>query len=238
MKKTVLSLIVTLFLAIASLSARNNDSLKLYSRFLNLNYSSQTMTFKGLPNTGVVQDGTSEWGFGVTVGRSYLLNKKPIGDMVRIGSDAGWADVNFGRWAYTIPTTQSIKHLIMIQKIDISIGVGPSIHLNPVDKLGIHAYFRYNPTFSIIQHLMKWTNTTRYENDGGYASYFTAGGAISWDIFSLGIEARFGGGTYHLIDTTGTEIIQGTDYNLKIGRLFDNQKHWLSGLRAYIGFRF
>jgi hypothetical protein len=237
MKKTTLVLLFALF-ATGTLSAQRKANESFRTRFINLTYSSQTMAFKDVTELGTVDVGASKFGMGLSMGRSFILHKKPIGGMFRIGIDATWIDLNYGYWNRRMPLLTTQSHKSWMHKTDVGLGVGLGLHLNPVSRLGIHAYCRYNPTFSMLLHNMLLDET---EIDGGYASYFTTGGAISWGVISLGVEARFGGGTYHTLNTPEVDFhggIYDDDFRIEIDNLFDKQKHKLKGLRAYVNFRF
>lgn len=217
MKKVTFLILFAMFSA-GIASAQDDSAARFRKKYRNISFSSQTLG----DENGNYEDKGSNFGFGFTTGRSYILHKNPIAGMIRIGIDATWFDINYGNWSEKIDDGKAWMH-----KLDIGMGVGPGIHVNPVSKLGIHVYFRYNPTF-----------TATFDNywdglaiQGGYASYFTTGGAISWGVISLGAEARFGGGTYHSfkapsIDDGGVELERG------------KTKHKLKGMRAYVSFRF
>jgi opacity protein-like surface antigen len=230
MKKTLLVLLFALcasWTLSAQESAQGKDPARFRPKFFNLNYSSQTVTFG---NAGT-ESPASDLGFGFATGRSYILHKKPIARMLRIGIDATWFDLNYGNW-----NQKTLDKKLWMHKVDIGMGVGLGVHVNPISRLGVHAYFRYNPTFSaVIQNMM----LGEVEFDGGYASYFTTGGAISWGVISLGVEARFGGGTYHTLKAPEIEVDGlGDDDDIDLKGALDNQKHKLKGCRAYISFRF
>jgi hypothetical protein len=237
MKKRILPLLCILFVS-TTVSARERNTESFRTRFINLNYASQTMLFKEVTDVGNVDAGASKFGLGLSMGRSFILHKNPIGGIFRIGIDATWIDLNYGYWNRRMPNVTSQSRKSWMHKTDVGLGVGLGLHLNPVKRLGIHAYFRYNPTFSALFHNMLLDET---EIDGGYASYFTTGGAISWGVVSLGAEARFGGGTYHTLNTPELDYnggIYDDDFKIEINNLFDKQKHKLKGLRVYVSFRF
>lgn len=227
MKKIVLSLLFTA-LAVGAISAKDkeqdNDPARFRKKYRNISFATQKMSL-GDNDFG----DASKFGFGFTTGRSYILHKQPIAGMLRIGIDATWFDITYGNWNNKVMDEKYWMH-----KVDIGMGVGVGVHVNPVSKLGVHAYFRYNPTFSgIFQNML----TSELEIDGGYASYFTTGGAVSWGVISLGVEARFGGGKYHALKAPSFGD-DDDDIDIEFDGMLDKVKHKLRGMRAYVSFRF
>lgn len=229
MKKTALVLLLALFAA-GAVSAQGKeakeakDPARFRPKYRNISFSTQKMSFEG-SDFGEA----SKFGFGFTTGRSYILHKRPIAGMLRLGIDATWFDLNYGNW-----NGQILDEKYWMHKADIAMGVGFGVHVNPISRLGVHAYFRFNPTFTTMFQNM---TAGQLEIDGGYASYFTTGGAISWGVISLGAEARFGGGKYHALKAPSFEEGDGDDdIDLDLG--FDKIKHKLKGMRVYVSFRF
>ncbi len=62
-----------------------------------------------------------------------------------------------------------------MHKLDMGIGLGPAVHLSPYDRLGIHAYFRFSPTVSLVTHNFAGDEDGKFELVTGYASYFSTG---------------------------------------------------------------
>jgi hypothetical protein len=231
--KKVLLMLAAFAVALGSVSAQGNDDGKAKDparfkpKYRNLSYSSQTVSYPGV--SGFSE--TSRYGAAFTTGRSYIVHPNPIAGMLRIGIDATWFDLNYGNFS---PEATGEGGAVQQHKMDIALGVGPGIHLNPVAKLGIHTYFRYNPTFTAMANI-DGDNTTV---TGGYATCFTGGAAVSWGVISLGFETRFGGGTLTRFGKS-----ENADSLEEIGGIEDvisqsKVEHKLSGYRAYVSFRF
>jgi hypothetical protein len=215
--KKVLLFILAFATALGSVDAKNKndeggeieikDPARFRPKYRNISFSSQAIGLDG----SSVKGPASDFGVAFTTGRSYIVHPNPVAGMLRFGIDATWTDLNYGNWD-------------KVHKLDVALGVGPGIHINPVDKLGIHTYFRYNPTATLMADIDgKNTNIML-----GYSTYFTTGGAVSWGVISLGAEARFGGGelTSMKAGDEELELIQ------------SKVKHKMSGYRVYVSFRF
>ena len=221
MKKTILAALFLVFAAVtanaqyadySSPSAKPSGTFR--PKFNNISFVSQHLTFDGVSSTNVMKKGI---GAAYTTGRTFVLTPTPIADMLRFGIDAVWTDLNY---AFHKGNTDLVKD--KMHQLEFGLGVGAAIHVNPVEKLGIHAYFRFNPSVSAIYNRVSDDDPRGHI---GYASFFTTGGAVSWGLISLGCEARWGSGNYKTIkgskDTTPGKM-----------------KIKTSGLRAYVSFRF
>jgi hypothetical protein len=176
-------------------------------------------------------------GVAFTTGHSFLFHERPLLRVIHFGFDVTWFDAEYAGWRHRID-----GHGKWMHKLDVAIGVGPALHLSPVGRLGIHLYVHYDPTLSVVTHNFAGDEEGKFELVAGYASYFSTGLALSWDIFSIGAEYRHGGGVYRGIripDVTVTpDRIIDEILDLDIKDALDRQRHTMRGWRAYIGFRF
>ena len=102
--------------------------------------------------------------------------------------------------------------------IDASLRVGPSLTINPIDKLKVHLYFHYVPTYSMLLLDSNFSHT--------YESCFDYGASISYKVIGLGIEYRWG----HAKHNNAT-LLEFSDYN-------DRTQINTSALSFYISFRY
>lgn len=209
-KHKIILFIVFLFAFVATQAQENGKEAKLRKKYINLSFVNMTMKQDGLPNL------KSNYGAAFTVGRTFYLHKHPIAGMLRFGIDAIWFDLNYANYKIEHITHWGTDEYDYHQG-EISMHVGPSVVLNPVSKLNIHAYFRYAPTFSAL-----YADDTFY---GNYATLFVGGGSVSYGVIGLGIESRFGSCDYKEF---------GADEEEGSGTL----KTKLTGWRAYVTFRF
>lgn len=223
MKKIIFVLLLAIGVSGVASAQDDNAPAPFRKKYRNISFSSQKMSFGDASFSDA-----SNFGFGFTTGRSYIVHPRPIAGMLRLGIDATWFDINYGNWNQKLADKKWHIH-----KLDIGLGVGPGIHVNPVSKLGIHAYFRFNPTFTAM-----FTTIDGLGINGGYASYFTTGGAVSWGVISLGVEARFGGGRYHSFKAGGDGEEEGEEGSINDFFATSKIKHKIKGMRAYVSFRF
>ncbi len=175
-------------------------------------------------------------GIAFTTGHSFLIHERPVLRIVHFGFDVTWFDIEYGNWRRKVESKNKWMH-----KIDMSIGVGPAIHLSPVRRLGVQLYFHYDPTLSGVAHNFAGEDDDKFELVAGYASYFSSGLVVSWDAFSLGAEYRHGGGTYrgiHIPDITISPDRIDELIGLDKKDMLEKQRHTMSGWRFYLGFRF
>lgn len=209
MRKTGFLLILLLLSSFYAYGQSNNGYWK--KKYLNIGFSNTTLKLDETP------DLKSNYGASFTVGRTFYLHKKPIGNVLKFGIDATWFDLTY--------TNYDIKHITywatekyQYHQGEFSMHIGPSITINPVGKMLIHGYFRYAPSFSAL-----------YADDvvsGNYATFFVAGGTISYGPIGLGIENRFGDSKYKEIWSDSDEAS-----TTKLSPQY-------RGSRAFITFRF
>lgn len=208
MKRKITLLLISLLTI--SVCFAQNDEYKWRKKYVNLGFINTTMSQDGK------SDLRSNYGASFTVGRTYFLHKKPIAGVFRFGIDATWCDLNY--------TIYDIKYIAywgteeyQYHQSEISMHVGPSITFMPVQKFNVNGYFRFAPSFSTL-----YVNDTFY---GNYATYFVGGAYISYGVFGMGVEKRFGDSEYK-------ELWSDNDDNTSPRKISHN------GWKAYITFRF
>jgi hypothetical protein len=175
-------------------------------------------------------------GVSLTSGHSFLLHEQPLLRLIHFGFDVTWADIEYGNWQHKIDGNKKWMH-----KVDVAVGVGPALHVSPTRRLGLHVYWHYDPTLSTVTHNFAGSDDGKFELVAGYASYFSAGAALSWSVFSVGGEYRHGGGVYHGLrvpDVTVSPDAIDDLLDLQIKDALDKQRHVMRGWRLYLSFRF
>jgi hypothetical protein len=193
MKKIILLSVFAVF----AFGITNSYGQKFRHNYVNLGLSLQNITNRDRYD-GVVAGGS------LNIGRSFIVHREPIAGMVRLGIDATWLDVGMGFGDEII--------------FALGMGVGPAVHINPKGNFNIHAYFRFMPSYTL----------TEVDNGGGdvivvhekYASFFATGCALSWGMFSVGAEARWGNITKYRYTPENKQIMN------------------VAGARIYAGIRF
>lgn len=202
-------------------------------KYRNLSFSKEKMVFPGDWSL------SSRFGASFTAGRTYYLHRTPILRMIRIGIDATWFDINYANYKpslsdffdggrgydYGYDYDDEDEGDYVIHKGEVGMHVGPSVTVNPLGKLNVHAYFRYAPTFSMMY------------NDGSffgnYASMFVSGASVSYGVIGVGIEGRWGNCKYKQF---GGDDDDWYDYDGSYGGS-SLSKIKNSGFRVYLAFR-
>lgn len=231
MKRTAFLLTALALLLAAEASAREGAP-RPRKKYLNLSYSMPSLSVENSPKV------KSDYGFAFTTGRSYYLHRKPIVGLIRFGIDATWLDLSYGNYSADMgvnldPVTGGAISALYFDKIhqaEIGMQVGPSVTVTPFRNLAIHVYFRYAPTFAMLFNTYDTGNDESYlDISGGYASFFVAGGSVSWGAIGLGAEARWGSGKYKVF-RAGLD----DEYGIESSK----SRIKTSGWRVYLNFRF
>lgn len=199
--------------------------------------------------------------FFIQKGRTSYLHSKPIAGMIKFGIDYGFLDFTYSKLelkevAYSNESGTrasdgfddivsgdpdgdlGISELTGIDlgmhKIDYGLHVGPSVSVNPWNKLIATAYFHVMPTASCV-----------IQNDNfsyGFGCMMAAGVSVAYKVISLGVEGVWGKVKYTQTDFSGDED-EDNDYDSSDeednASYFNTEKFTLkqSGIRAYIAFR-
>ena len=161
----------------------------------------------------------SDLGVSLTSGKTYYLHKKPIANMVKIGLDWSWLDLNVVRYTTNYSL---IPHDNNFEEYQAEAGMqfGTSVTVNPTHHLKVSAYFRVTPSYSARYDI------GRERGHGNYITMYNVGGAVAWKLLSLGVEYRGGKCAYKSFDG-GYYEFGSKDDKLKT-------RCW----RFYFGFRF
>ncbi len=213
------------------LSVRDMTRRNLANRsYINLGYVTQATIHENVTILGTVdiESDPSDWGAAFSIGRDFVLHRKPVGGMVFFGLNANWFDANYAVYETKINTGIGILDDLIdgldseVQQLDLSVGIGPSVHVIPVSKLGIHTYCRYQPGYGA--YAGRVDGEYMYVQ-GSVVHSIVAGGAVSWGAISLGAEARWGTGDYKLLSDD-------KDFLSMEGKMHT------AGMRAYLSLRF
>lgn len=198
------------------------------SKFINIGYVFQTLTFPELDN----MKWKSDIGISFSSGQTYYLHKKPIAGMMKFGLDVTWFDVNYAKYsgntkALNTPSENEADIKLGLHQADVALQIGPSFTINPVDHLKVAVYFRYMPTFSCV--------ILDKEFGYNYVSFFNAGISVSYKVISIGFENRWGTASYHNISANSVD----EDFE-DLGDLTNSFRRKLktNSMRLYISFRF
>lgn len=173
MKKGLLLFLVSLF-AVTVVSAQD---LEKYSQ---ISYGKNTIKLDDWKMK-------SDFAINYTNGLTFYVHEEEIIDLLRFAIDATWTDFTYAKYTRTLPLEGKNKDY-KFHQFDYALNVGPSAHINPIDDVYVHAYFRYAPAYSLL--------TGDKQIYGNYATYFVTGISVSYSFIALGFEGRFGNCNY------------------------------------------
>lgn len=184
-------------------------------------------------------------------GNQYFFNKRPFGDIVKIGLDVRWFDLNFvkyknteyeitdgwieGNWSDGIDADLGfLDRFANLGIYDVHIsafGIGPVVSIAPFSHLNNAAryfrttlYFHYRPTFGM--HLV--SDDGEIETSMAYCNMMDFGGKFQYRYISLGLESNWGNGKYSQISS----------YFESDDKAISPKKRKFSNFRIYIAFAF
>lgn len=219
MKKSLL-LLLTALLAASSLFAQDVDILR--RKYSQVSFAKNT--FKHGDNWTLESDLAVNY----SSGRIFYLHEDEVAGLIRFAIDGTWTDLTYAKYSRTLPWDGKDK-AYKFHQIDYSLGVGPSVHINPVDDLYVHTYFRYAPTYSFFMG-----DKQVY---GNYATNFVTGLSVSFNFVAVGFEGRFGSCEYKSLVSAekAAEYIEQLKTN-PLNQLTEKVKN--RGWRVYVSFMF
>ena len=218
MKKGLL-LLLTVLLTASAVSAQDVDILR--RKYSQVSYAKNTFKHGDWKMK-------SDLAVNYTNGRTFYLHEEEVIDLIRFAIDGTWTDLTYAKYSRNLPWEGKNK-AYKFHQIDYSLGVGPSVHINPVDDLYVHTYFRYAPTYSLFMG-----DKQVY---GNYATNFVTGLSVSYSFIALGFEGSFGNCNYDslLSAKKAAEYIDQLKTN-PLNQLTQKVKN--HGWRVYVAFMF
>lgn len=214
MRKGLLLLLALLFAA-SSLSAQGVDILR--RKYSQVSFGKNTF----IHNDWKMK---SDFAINYTNGRTFYLHEDEVAGLIRFAVDGTWTDFTYSK--YTRPLLVDGKNNnYKFHQVEYALNVGPSVHINPIEDIFIHTYFRYAPAYSLLMG-----DKQIY---GNYATYFVTGLSVSYNFIALGFEGRFGNCNYNNIASAKRiEKFKPNEENV----ISDKVKH--RGWRVYVSFMF
>lgn len=178
---------------------------------------------------------------GLDSGRNIYLHKKPLAGIIKFGIDVGM-DINYTMLDLKIDTSDyegpsgdlgsspagEAEDMLMIpgsHYASVGLAVGPSVTVNPVDKLRLCGYFHVVPSATCFLHGM-----------GAFVGYSTAmkyGLEVSYGPIGVGVEHNSGLERYINALQYYVMKVDGGDVS-GIGR----PKYFSESFQVYLSFRF
>ena len=214
MRKGLLLLLALLFAA-SSLSAQGVDILR--RKYSQVSFGKNTF----IHNDWKMK---SDFAINYTNGRTFYLHEDEVAGLIRFAVDGTWTDFTYSK--YTRPLlVEGKNNNYKFHQVDYALNVGPSVHINPIEDIFVHTYFRYAPAYSLLMG-----DKQIY---GNYATYFVTGLSVSYNFIALGFEGRFGNCDYNNIASAKRiEKFKPNEENI----ISDKVKH--RGWRVYVSFMF
>ena len=236
MNKKLLLLVVCAIFAVGQINAQWGGK-----NYINVSWVNQTLENK---DNGLKWK--SDFGVSLVKGTTYYLHPNALWGMVKFGIDWTQLDLNYAKLKEQFeinPREQvSNEYLKELDVEDLNLGkhqleysmhVGPSVTVNPINLLKIHAYFRYAPSFSAVICDNEYGDT---QFSGAFGNFFVTGAAVAYKFISLGVEYRWGSGKYK---TYGYDASAVTD-DLDTDDIITSTKSKMntSSTRIFVSFRF
>lgn len=180
MKKGLLLLLTSLLVA-SSLYAQDTDILR--RKYSQISFGKNTIKHDNWKLK-------SDFAINYTNGRTFYLHEDEVAGMIRFAIDGTWTDFTYAKYTRTLPVEGQNKDY-KFNQFDYALNIGPSAHIEPIDDVIVHTYFRYAPAYSLL--------TGDKQIYGNYATYFVTGISVSYDFIALGFEGRFGNCNYNNI---------------------------------------
>lgn len=214
MRKGLLLLLALLFAA-SSLSAQGVDILR--RKYSQVSFGKNTF----IHNDWKMK---SDFAINYTNGRTFYLHEDEVAGLIRFAVDGTWTDFTYSK--YTRPLlVEGKNNNYKFHQVEYALNVGPSVHINPIEDIFVHTYFRYAPAYSLLMG-----DKQIY---GNYATYFVTGLSVSYNFIALGFEGRFGNCNYNNIASAKRiEKFKPNEENV----ISDKVKH--RGWRVYVSFMF
>lgn len=176
-------------------------------------------------------------------GRNIYLHKQPIAGILKFGVDIG-ADLTYmgldmdrdysdyeGPYGYTgtepLESEDDMDMFLQLNGHHITLGVavGPSVTVNPIDKLRLCGYFHVVPSASFFVQGISM--------NVGFTPFLKYGLEVSYGFIGLGIEHNSGMGTY--LDMVRYLSVKGNEGD--VSSIF-RPRFFAESLQFYISLRF
>ena len=166
------------------------------AKYFNLSYVKQKLQSNDIE--GFQRE--SDFGVAISRGRTYYLHKKPILKMIKFGIDWTQFDINYAKYGkitedFSESTggsvsggEESMDLELGMHQFDFGMHFGLSLTVNPVAHLKVSGYYRFAPSGSLI--LLDDDVSVQF------VPFNVFGGAISYKVISIGVEARKGSAKY------------------------------------------
>lgn len=202
-------------IAMESQSTINNDNTSrlrsLWSKntYFNISYNTTELSSDEFPSmTGAFHNELkNKLGVGIQWGQTFNFHKKPLGNVLFIGLDYTWMDLNFNQYdsdtaALYVRGDQVLNMPWHHEKMSLDYGmsVGPSLTFYPftpthnagAEKVRLQCYFHvgYSVGGTIIKDVIDKTGDKKNRVAWGHGLFTSYGANLTWNFIGLGYELR------------------------------------------------
>lgn len=205
-------------IAMESQSQINNDnssrlrSLWGKNTYLNISYNTTKLSSKEFPTAvspfKLENEFKNKFGVGLQWGQTFNFHKKPLGNVLFLGLDYTWMDLNFNQYdADSVPKQYEMGdgqlNMPWHQKkmtLNYGMSVGPSLTLYPfipthnarAEKVRLQFYFHvgYSVGGAFIKDVMDKSGDKKNRIAWGHGLYTSYGANLTWNFIGLGFEWR------------------------------------------------
>ncbi len=218
-------------------------------KYFKIGFMKQTLTHRDISDL----EWKSDFGISLAMGKTFYLHKKPLLGLLKFGLDFTYFDLSYAKykepeaWAaaddyydyyedyYDYYYDDEDEDLDLgCHQVEMGIGIGPSVTINPVSHLKVNAYFHFLPSASLL--------ILNDELSAKFVPNFSLGGAVSYKVISLGVEYRWGKAKYNSFSAEEDEWDDWDDYDedYDFDDVITNSKNRMKthSVRFYVAFRF
>ncbi len=195
---------------------------------IQLSFLEETMTTDAA--VALVDECTSNYGAGFTLGKTFYFKGKPGSrNIVKFGITADWLNAGYSYYEfndqfYDRTINSNITH------INAGMQLGGTLTFFPQKLINVQLYGKYSPCYSLL-NLKYDDNSATYS---GLSNGYAAGANISIGFFGIGVEYRSHSGSYK----PGGDELNGERVPA-IGQILNSEPVTdFTGYRAYITFKF
>lgn len=174
--------------------------------FFNISYNKTKLSSDEFPiggGQGAPNEFKNDLGVGIQWGQTFNFHKKAIGNVLFIGLDYTWMDVNFNKYKQDSITrgfnpgyeTQVMPWHNEKLSLDYGMSIGPSLtlypftpmHKNAADNIRLQGYFHVG--YKAMGYMIKMDKDDN-QYAWGHGLYTAFGGNITFNAIGFGVEVR------------------------------------------------
>ena len=203
-------------IAMESESTKNNVNISRLrdtwgqNTFLNISYNTTKLSSEEFPTTTGPYDYEfdNKLGVGLQWGHTFNFHKNPLGNVLFIGIDYTWMDLNYNSFDESAPHASFTRGEQILNmpwhlkktSIDYGMSLGPSLTFYPftttnssgAQKVRLQLYFHvgYEVGATFISDVVNKSGDKSSQTTWGHGLFTAFGGNLSWSFIGVGYEMR------------------------------------------------